>query len=317
MQTADGRDQKTWMAVMQHIHKFEEYTDFKSFEQIKLDKIKAYIDSMTGKNLSLSFVDHNVKALKKFFEWLPSQKGYKKMDYNLSRYFQLTKNQRNTARAMEYKESYELSDIRQIISNMPSITISDRRNKAMVSLQALCGLRISELRSIKIKSLIFDKPSNRYMIYVSPKDMEDVKFAKTRQAFFMPFDKEWADNVINWKAELVKAGWQDKDPLFPIIPNRFNETNLWGESPQKIKIKSNTSILKVFKDAFTGSGQKYIRPHSFRHTIARWAETKTPEVFNAVRQSLGHSDIKTTFDSYGAFSPSKIAQILNKEENNQ
>ena len=47
-----------------------------------------------------------------------------------------------------------------------------------------------------------------------------------------------------------------------------------------------------------------------RHTIARWAEQKTPTVFNAVRHSLGHSDIKTTFISYGTLPDALVGKTL-------
>lgn len=117
---------------------------------------------------------------------------------------------------------------------------------------------------------------------------------------------------MRWIDELKHLGWTDKDPLFPIIPNQFNQINLLEPNIQKIPIKGNNAILKVFHDAFSGAKLPYYTPHTFRHMIARWAETKTPEVFNAVRQSLGHSDIKTTFEAYGAFTPNKIVGILNK-----
>ena len=307
---ADGKDKKTWMSVMQHILNFEKFINFDDFTQLNESVISSYIDNMTARDMSLSYMDHNIKALRRFYEWLVFQKGYKKIDYNLCRFFQLTDNQRKTARASEYKESYELDDIRKTIANMPNKTMSDQRNRAIISLQALCGLRISELRTVKMKNLIFDKQAKRYMIYINPKDMS-VKFAKTRCAFFMPFDNDWVQNVLRWSDKLKDMGWTDKDPLFPIIPTHFNQLNLLDEHIQKIGIRGNNTIIKVFKQAFTSAGFDYIRPHSFRHTIARWAETQTPEVFNAVRQSLGHFDIKTSFDSYGNFSPLKIGRVLN------
>lgn len=309
--TVDGRDKKTWMQVIHHINALEKYTNYKDFYKITQSDIYAYINAMLTKGTSLSFADHNVKALQKFYQWLSIQKACRsKIDPNLPRFFQLNTNQRRTARAPSYRESYELDEVKRAIDNMPDATIIDRRNKAMVSLQALCGLRISELRTIKLKNFIYGKDTQCYFVYVAPKDMS-VKFAKTRRAFVMPYAPELLDNVLCWVDELKQLGWTDKDPLFPIIPNQFNQTNLLEPNIQKIQIKGNNAILKVFRDAFTAVNLPYNPPHTFRHMIARWAETKTPDVFNAVRQSLGHSDIKTTFEAYGAFTPKKIARVLN------
>lgn len=55
---------------------------------------------------------------------------------------------------------------------------------------------------------------------------------------------------------------------------------------------------------------EYLRPHSFRHTIIRWAEKKSPKILNATRQSLGHSSIDTTLQSYGALAPIEQGRII-------
>ena len=62
-------------------------------------------------------------------------------------------------------------------------------------------------------------------------------------------------------------------------------------------------MLNIFKKAFTTVGFEYINPHNFRHTIVRFAEKRTPEFLNAIRQSLGHKSINTTLQSYGELSP--------------
>lgn len=314
----DGRDKKTWMYVIRHITEFEKFTGYKDFRKTTQSVIHNYIEALIAKGVSLSFADHNVKALQNFFQWLSSQRGYRsKIDPNLHRFFQLSVNQRKIARAPSYRQSYDLEEVKKAIENMSEVSITERRNKAMICLQALCGLRISELRTVKMKNFIYDKDVQSYLVYVDPKDMS-VKFAKARHAFVMPFHQEWLKPVVRWYNELKELGWGDRDPLFPIIPNRFNQLNMLQPNVQKIGIKGNNAILKVFKDAFLAVGLDYYPPHTFRHMIVRWAETKTPEVFNAVRQALGHSDVKTTFAAYGAFTPKQMANALNelREEDN-
>ena len=68
---------------------------------------------------------------------------------------------------------------------------------------------------------------------------------------------------------------------------------------KKEEIKLNTTIRDIFKKAFESAGFEYIRPHSIRRTLARYAEIQSPAFLNAVRQNLGHKSIDTTLSSYG------------------
>lgn len=231
------------------------------------------------------------------------QRGYKgKINYNHIDYLSLNNNQRRTAKAIAYNKSYTFEQIFRTIRAMPEFTAIQKRDKAMVSLQALCGLRISELRTVKLKNLIQEEGD--YFIHVNPKDME-VKFAKTRQANFMSLPQDVINNVLTWRDYLIARGFKDKDSLFPQIPHQFGQSNFLESNPQHRPIQSNTTILNTFRKAFESEGYEYYRPHSFRHTIVRYAEKQTPEFRNAVRQSLGHSSIDTTFQSYGQLSESE------------
>jgi len=316
LSNAKQRDNKTVTSVLKHVKEFEKANELANFIHLNEHIIHSYIEGLLARNLSLSFIDGNLRALREFYSWLGMQKGYKKINYNLFAYFSLTHNQRKTAKAPEYQDSYELDDIFSTISLMPEKTLEQRRNKAMIALDTLCALRISELRTIKLGNIRFDRASQRYLAYISPKNMS-TKFAKSRSAYFMPFkealEMDLEKYVINWKEELKTYGFGDDDPLFPKITPEFNQNNLLEPKIKKEVLASNTSIREVFKKAFINAGYEYIHPHTFRHTIARWAENYSPKFFNAVSQSLGHSDIKTTLTSYGALAPQAIGRSFSEE----
>lgn len=294
------KDEKTIFETLKHIRDYEIFDDFSSFKTFNNAIANKYIDHLFNKQLSLSYINDNIRYLKEFLRWLERQKGYRsKINYNDIDYLNISNNQKRTAKATEYKKAYTYNQILKTIRQMPNATQIQKRNKAIISLNALCGLRISELRTVKIKNLIQEE--GKYFIYVNPKDMQ-VKFAKSRNANFMPLPQDIIDNVINWKNYLLKQGFKEKDPLFPIIPNNFNQYNLLESNIKPQEIKSNTTMLNIFKKAFTTAGFEYINPHNFRHTIVRFAEKRTPEFLNAVRQSLGHKSINTTLQSYGELS---------------
>ncbi|MBL0320175.1 MAG: site-specific integrase [Alphaproteobacteria bacterium] len=297
------KDDKTITALLKHIREYELFTNFIDFRHFT-DKIAdKYITAMTEQGTSLSYINDNLRVLKEFFRWLERQRGYKgKIHYNHIDYLSLTNNQRRTAKATAYKKSYKYDQILTTIRAMPEFTAIQKRNKAMISLQALCGLRISELRTVKLKNLIQEE--GYYFIHVNPKDMQ-VKFAKSRHADFIGLPKDIVDNVLTWRDYLIAHGFKEKDTLFPQIPHQFGQSSFLETNPQHRPIQSNTTILNTFRKAFEAAGYEYYRPHSFRHTIARYAEKQTPEFLNAVRQALGHSSIDTTIQSYGQLSESE------------
>ena len=302
------RDDKTITAALKHIREYEIYTDFIGFQKFNDHIADKYINNMTSANLSLSFINDNIRCLRDFLRWLERQRGYKsKLNYNHIDYLNLSNNQRNTAKASEYKKAYKIEQILKTIQAMPVANDKDKRDKAIISLQALCALRVDELRAVKLKSII--EEDGQYFIYVSPKDM-GVKFAKTRHAHFFAVTPDITDHVITWCDYLVKLGFTQNDPLFPVIDNRFGKNNLLEKTIVKAGIKSDTTIRNIFKKAFTNAGYEYIRPHSFRHTWARYAETQSPAFLNTVRQCLGHDSIDTTLNSYGQSSLAEQRRVI-------
>lgn len=194
---------------------------------------------------------------------------------------------------------------------MPQRTEREKRNVAIISLQALCTLRISELGTVTLKNLIEENGS--YFIYVSPRHMT-VKYAKTRHVHFLPLPPDIVANVIEWRDYLGKLGRKGADPLFPVIDTRFGQSNLLEEKLRLQEIKSDSTIRDVFKKAFTFAGYAYIKPHNFRKTLTRFAQHQSPAFLNAVRQNLGHESIDTTLSSYGQMSVADQRKAIEQVE---
>jgi integrase/recombinase XerD len=293
------KDEKTILAALKHIRDFEIFITFKGFETFDDVVADKYVQNMFDAKKSLSYITDNIRALKDFLNWLERQRGYRsKINYNHIDYLNISTNQRKEAKAMEYKKSYKFEQIIEVIRAMPDKTITDKRNRAIISLQALCALRVSELRTVKLKNLI--EEDGAYFIYVYPKSMK-TKFAKTRHVNFVPLPDDIQANVIECRDYLLSLGFKDADPLFPKIDNTFNSLNLLEQSIKKEEIKSDTTIREVFKKAFECAGLPYINPHSFRNTLARYAQDQSPAFLNAVRQNLGHSSLIQRLAAMGIF----------------
>lgn len=307
---ADQKDEKTVNDALKHIRDYEVFTNFVGFEKYNIDVADSYIKNMTQRKLSMSYISNNIRIMKEFLRWLERQHGYRsKIDYNHIDYLNVSRNQQNTAKAKKYQKSYSFDEIFKTIRAMPNTSDKERRDKAIISIQALCGLRVGELRTLKMESLINE--DGQHFIYVSPRNM-NVKFAKTRQANFMPLPNDIIANVIDWYGYLKTLGFKDNEPLFPIVDNRFTETNLLRQTMRKDEIKSDTTIRNVFKKTFEAAGLEYIKPHSFRNTIVKYAQFQSPAFMNAVRQNLGHKSIDTTMNSYAQLTDADARNIISK-----
>ncbi len=310
MRRIKQRDEKTIIAALKHIREYELFTGFAGFEKYNGEVADKYIQSLLQRHLSMSYISDNIRCLKDFLQWLERQHGYRsKIDFNQIDYLNISRNQQNTAKAVEYQKSYKFDQIINTIRAMPIKTDKEKRDCAIISLNALCGLRVSELRTVKMNSLI--EEDGHYFIYVSPKNMK-VKFAKVRTVNFFPLPNDIAQKVIVWRDYLKSLGFKDNDPLFPAVDNRFGQENLLTQSIRKAEIQSDTTIRDIFKKAFESAGLEYIKPHSFRRTMARYAQTQSPAFLNAVRQNLGHNSIDTTLNSYGQLSQIDQRKIISE-----
>jgi integrase/recombinase XerD len=303
------KDDKTIIAELKYLREYELFSCFADFETFNSTKANKYIDYLFDQDYSLSYINDALRTLKVFLTWLERQKGYRsKLNYNDIDYLNITNNQRRAAKATEHKKSYSFDQIVKTIRQMPDKAMIERRNKAIISANALCSLRISELRTIKLKNLIEEE--GKCFIHINPKDI-DSKFAKARYADCIALPQDIFDNLINWKSELVaKFQFTSKDPLFPKIPNNFNQLNLLESTMTKEEIKSGSQMRDIFKNAFEKAGLEYINPHNFRHTRARFASKQSPQYLNATRQSLGHKNIDTTFNSYGELSTYEQREVI-------
>ncbi|MDD5696614.1 MAG: hypothetical protein PHO90_01395, partial [Candidatus Pacebacteria bacterium] len=94
------------------------------------------------------------------------------------------------------------------------------------------------------------------------------------------------------------------DPIFPATKIENGKDNISYYNTNEVepkKLKSSSSLRKIFKKRFEQVGVKYYHPHAFRHW---WVKeiTKLPlteEEKKAISQSLGHENVGTTFGSYG------------------
>lgn len=304
-------------AVAAALARFEahsRYRDFKTFHHQQAVAFKRHLaeqDSQaTGDRLSKATQYAMLSHLKRFFQWLAGQPGYKSsLRYSDADYFNLSEKESRIATARRQRPVPTVEQIRHVISVMPVSSDIDRRNRALLAFALLTGARDSAMASLKLKHV--DLVAG--CVHQDAREVK-TKFSKTFTTYFFPVGADILQIVADWIGWLRQDQlWGNDDPLFPKTKVGLDATHGFAATGLDRSHWSNaTPIRQIFKLAFEAAGLPYFNPHSFRNTLVNLGEKlcQTPEAFKAWSQNLGHEGVLTTFYSYGAVASSRQGEIL-------
>jgi len=304
-------------AAAKALARFEAHTkhkDFKAFHYEQAIAFKKHLAEQkaqqSGEKLSKATLHATLTQLKRFFQWLAWQPGYKsRLQYSDAEYFNLSDKDTRIATTQREQKAPTLEQIKHVINTMPSHTDIEKRNRALIAFTLLTGARDSAIASMKLKHVdLIENCVNQ--------DAREVntKFSKTFNTFFFPVGDEIRTIVAEWIAYLRKEKLSgNDDPLFPATRIALGASMQFETGGLDRKHWSNaTPIRTIFRKAFTDAGLPYFNPHSFRNTLVRLGEEvcKTPEQFKAWSQNLGHEKVLTTFLSYGGVACQRQGEII-------
>lgn len=304
-------------AVAKALARFEADTHHRDFRAFHFEQAVAFKrrladrdSQVTGEKLSKATLNSTLAYLKRFFQWLAQQPGYKsRLNYSDAEYFNLSEKDTRVATARRERPAPTLEQIRHVIATMPTDTEIGRRNRALVAFALLTGARDGALATLRLKHLDLAAGS----VYQDARDVA-TKFSKSFTTYFFPVGPEVVKIVEDWVAYLRQQKlWGNDDPLFPATRIELGETRHFEAAGIDRKSWSTASPIRaIFKQAFEEAGLPYFNPHSFRRTLAQLGETmcKTPEEFKAWSQNLGHEGVLTTFYSYGSVAERRQGEII-------
>lgn len=314
---AKGRDAATIDRAAKSIGRFEAstgYKDFKRFHREQAISFKKQLGQCNGKRsgepLSKATILSCLRDLKAFFEWLAREPGYRsKIQFADADYFNLGEKDVAIARAKREKRAPTLDQVRHVLTHTPSDTVLQRRDRAIIAFAAITGARVMALTTFRLGHVDIDAGH-------VDQDARTVatKFGKTFRTVFMPVCDEATQIVSAWVRELREQHlFGPDDPLFPSTAMGLSENG--GFEPEGITRHgwaSSGPIREIFRRAFESAGLPYFNPHSFRDMLVRYAMSldTTPEEMKAWSQNLGHSDVLTTFTSYGAVPMHRQAELI-------
>ena len=299
------------------LNRFEVYTRHRDFKTFHVDQAVAFKKHLaeqhgqqSGEKLSKATLYATLTQLKRFFQWLAREPGYKsRVQYSDAEYFNLSDKDTRVATAQREQKAPTLEQVRHVIGAMPTGTEIERRNRALIAFTLLTGARDSAIASMKLKHV--DLIANSIN-----QDAREVntKFSKTFTTFFFPVGDEIRRIVAEWVSYLLENKlWGNDDPLFPVTRVAPGATRQFEVSGlERGHWSSASPIRAIFRKAFVRAGLPYFNPHSFRSTLVRLGQSvcKSPEQFKAWSQNIGHEKVLTTFINYGEVVRQRQGEII-------
>ncbi|MFH6999222.1 site-specific tyrosine recombinase XerD [Flavobacterium sp. FlaQc-57] len=201
-----------------------------------------------------------ISGLKSFFNYLVFE------DYRNDNPLELIETPK-TGRKLP--DTLSIEEIDSLIAAIDLSTNEGERNRAMLETLYGCGLRVSELVSLKISDLFFDEG----FIKITGKGNKErfVPVGKLTQKYMQIYQKEIRANLT------IKKGFEDT--LF--LNRRGNQL-------------TRAMIFTIIKDLAVKIGlNKNISPHTLRHSFATHLLENGADL-RSIQLMLGHESITTT-----------------------
>jgi integrase/recombinase XerD len=261
--------------IREFLH-FLERKGLREISQIKHLHYKGYFEYLSGRpnlrrggGLSNQYINQQIQALEKFYEFL-QHKGARKVAAVSLRQLKLDKDRQSVLSQKEVKLLFEATDFESTHYLQEAF---NARDKALLVVFYACGLRRKEGASLRLDDLNFDKR------------MLQVRKGKNYKERLVPFSKNSAKllekYVYDYRPKLLK---HNKEDLLFIGQSGSVMTggSLYGRL-KKLLLRINDPELN----------QKEVGLHTLRHSIATHL-LENGMSLQKIQRFLGHSSLEST-----------------------
>ncbi|MHB8156007.1 MAG: site-specific tyrosine recombinase XerD [Desulfocucumaceae bacterium] len=218
--------------------------------------VSEFLALLTGYGLSPVSLSRNISALRGFHRFLASEGITKKDPTETPR---LDK---------KLPEVLDLSEVEKLLAQPDPASLLGLRDKAMLELLYACGLRVTELLTLKTSDLFFDQDFIRC-------------FGKGSKERIVPVGR----SARNW-TDKYRQGSR------PALLKKFSTEVLFLNN--RGRPMSRMGFWKLLKAYAKKAGiKKRVHPHILRHSFATHLLEGGADL-RSVQEMLGHADISTT-----------------------
>lgn len=252
----------------------EKYDIDETPDIISTDTLRQFVYE-TSKELNSRSQARLISALKSFFKFMMSEKG--RDDYPMSLI-------ESPKIGLKLPDTLSLKEIDMLLNSIDLSTDEGHRNKAIIETLYGCGLRVSELISLRLSDLFFEEDFVRVM----------GKGSKQRLVPIGAYTQKQIEIYINQQRKKLKISKGHEDFVF---------LNRRG------KQLTRAMIFTIVRQTAQNIGlKKKISPHTFRHSFATHLLENGANL-RAIQTMLGHENITTT-EIYVHVENSYLKEIL-------
>ena len=229
------------------------------------DNIKQYKLYLKNSNYTNGTKNQYIRAVKHLFKWLNSEGFYPNIADNIKGFKVIADNTK--------KDAFTEQEIQKIINDIDTSNVIGKRDKAIILLMLVGGLRITEIHNMDIQDI--EIKNNEYIINIMGKGhTEKDNYIKVIKPVYSVL-KDYLDT------KPIKRGI---DPLFTSTSNRALNKRITKESLSQI-------IKKRFRQS--GFDSNKLTAHSIRHTTATLLLKSGADIYKT-QHHMRHRDPKTT-----------------------
>ena len=237
----------------------EKYNITEPPDTIQVDTLRQFVYEVS-KELNARSQARLISALKSFFKFMISEKGREDFPMSLIDSPKI---------GVKLPDTLSLKEIDAMLASIDLSTDEGHRNKAIIETLYGCGLRVSELVSLRLSDLFFEEDFIRVM----------GKGRKQRLVPIESYTQKQINNYINNQRKQLKIAKGHEDYVF---------LNRRG------KQLTRAMIFTIVRQVAENIGlQKTISPHTFRHSFATHLLENGANL-RAIQMMLGHENITTT-----------------------
>jgi len=247
------------------------------FEQIELHHLLSFLESINEVSMAATSQARIVSGLKSFFYYLLMEQV---ITADPTTFLETPKIQR------KLPDVLSLEEINLLLEHIDHSTFDGQRNRAILETMYSCGLRVSELVSLKISDLYLDAGFIRVI-------------GKGNKERLVPIGDEAVKYIKIYQEHIRKQGR---------IVKGFEDILYLNKHGKSL---SRVMIYMIIKKAAAAAGiQKNIYPHTLRHSFATHLVENGADL-RAVQEMLGHESITTT-EIYTHLDRNFLQQTLQK-----
>lgn len=264
-ETFDKYSKNTLIAYKTTYRQFTDYLN-KKLTEVKIEDIEGFIGYLKNKNggeISKATINLKLGALSSLFQYLKNRENSVDSDP--------TEGIDRQTPPQEIKDVLSRREVNSMISKVFWV-----RDKAIISLLFVSGMRISEL--IKL---------NKQDVTDTYNDENNLKGVKIH-----------IKDAKNYKDRLIYVSERYYQYTRKYLSSRDNEHSALFISKQDNRPTSNTIRNILTKAADKANIDKNVTPHALRRSCATYLYNIAHLTPNEIKEHLGHSSVETTLKNY-------------------